>query len=238
MGANLAASLGNISGVGIFYICPLTDATRNASTFGITAVTESNEFTGGIKMEALALPSMSDLATGEFDGIGYMNLDSVEKQGDEPTITKHKYTDGTIALTAVTDGTFGLKGATLNAAPEMCKKLLNMRDVSATGTGLGKGLVYGVDANGNSAMGLINPAMVYIEFLQSPDYKGIFIPYAMINTTLVAKGNKNDVWTLDLTIDAQKCPTEIPVTVATKDYDYPFTTATTYGGASYALIEK
>lgn len=211
---NRASDLSNISGLGNFWMLKVEDL-------------------GTKKIEELDIPTYKDGKISEdtaFDLLGKMTMDSVSFTGDDQDINKVRYTDGSVGITLVQDGNFGISCSNMNISPVMCEGLLNMTkvgtpvdDPTANKT-FAHGLAYGKD----DKMGYISPALVYIEFLDSVDYAGILIPYSTIASRLDPTGNRTDVWSININISSNECPKAFQGTDITAVYE----------GVSYILVPK
>ena len=219
IGINRVSELNNISGLGNFWMAKVPDliATNTQTATDYTIETEK-------------LPKIKDDGSLEsnFDLLGKMTMDSISFAGDEQDIVKQRYTDGSVGITLVQDGTFAISCTNMNIAPEMCEGLLNMDKITAAAAGettdFSSALAYGK----NDKMGYISPAAVYIEFLDSPQFKGILLPYATVSSRLDPTGNKTDIWQISMNVSANECPLKYNGKVYTKKYF----------GVSYILVPK
>lgn len=216
-GKNLSSLLNTIGGVGRLWLF----------NYG-------KNWDGTKKIEELAIPFTTAGAidtTVDFDLVGKLNMDSVEDAGEDMNIVDHRFTDGSVGVKLVEDGTYGFTAQSMNIAEDICVEILNMlKTTTGTANTLGKdSLAYGQDGR----MGFINPCAIYLETLSSDKYSGILYPYASLSADLQIAGNKTDIWVVNMNIGAQNCPLKaLDKTGASKDL------TAIWGESSYILIPK
>lgn len=217
MATNLGSILNTVGGVGRLWL-----------------FNYSKDWDGTKKLEELIIPFTEAGVINSsvlFDLVGKLDMDSVEDAGEDMDIVDHRFTDGSVGVKLVSDGTYGLTCQSMNIAEDICTNLLLMKKTTAGDANtLGKNsLAYGQDGD----MGFINPCAVFIEALSSDKYSGILYPYASLSSKLVVAGNKTDIWTINMNIGAQNCPLKtLDKTGAAQDL------TTIWGEASYVLIPK
>ena len=217
-GKNLGTLLNIVGGVGRLWIYPY-----------------GKNWDGTTKIEDMMIPfttaGIIDSSV-EFDLVGKLNMDSVEDAGEDMNIVDHRFTDGSVGVKLVEDGTYGINCQSMNIAEDICVELLNMTKNTTTTTAntLGKdALAYGQDGT----MGYINPCGIYLETLSSDKYSGILYPYASLTADLQVAGNKTDIWVVNMQIGAQNCPLKtLDKTGASKEL------TALWGEATYILIPK
>lgn len=217
MATNLSSLLNTVGGVGRLWI-----------------FNYQKNWDGTKKIEELAIPfttgGVIDSSV-DFDLVGKLDMDSVEDAGEDMNIVDHRFTDGSVGVKLVEDGTYGFTCQSMNIAEDICKELLNMvKTTAGLDNTLGKdSLAYGQDG----AMGFINPCAIFLETLSSDKYSGILYPYASLAADLQIAGNKTDIWVVNMNIGAQNTPLKaLDKSNTSKDL------TAIWGEATYVLIPK
>lgn len=185
-------------------------------------------------LEGLVLPSVTaGVVSGDFDCVGKFAEGTFSQEGDDITVEDKKYTDGSVALTTIKQGTYGMKGELHNVNEAVCKKVLKMTEIAAVAGSTGKieenkMLAYGATS------GSISEAVVYIEFDKSNAYKGMLIPKSSIASKFLMKGDSTDNMTIESRFNFSEAPVEI--NKAGETGAVSFTTA--YAGKTWLLIAK
>lgn len=220
MATNLSSVLNTIGGVGRLWIYNYGKA-----------------WNGAKKIEDLVIPFTTSGNIGanvDFDLVGKLDMDSVDTNGDDMNIVDHKFTDGSVGVKLVEDGTYGFSCQSMNVAELICENILNMKKEAVASAAAVKNLgddylAYGIDGN----IGFINPCAIFLETLTSDKYSGILYPYASLSASLKIAGNKTDIWTININAGAQNCPLKaLTMTGTTADL------TAKWGEASYILIGK
>lgn len=216
-GKNLSSLLSTVGGVGRLWLF----------NYG-------KNWDGTKKIEEMIIPfTTSGVIDGtvDFDLIGKLDMDSVEDAGEDMNVVDHRFTDGSVGVKLVEDGTYGLTCQSMNIAEDICVELLNMvKTTTGSDNTLGKNsLAYGQDGK----MGFINPCAIFLETLSSDKYSGILYPYASLGADLQVAGNKTDIWVVNMNIGAQNTPLKaLDKTGASKDL------TAIWGESTYVLIPK